>query len=154
MNACARQWGQCAGRKIWTARWKLSNCTSLMTTARFVTSLADFLHSILLTTQSASVVKRPRVRPSVVLSRRSAAASVGGFAAEVGRGLQISIDSRWCRAICGQRKFRTDCKEVQRTCFDKLSQVRFKSQPRRCPVTVLGKLFTPIVPLFTKQRNW
>ena len=31
---------------------------------------------------------------------------------------------------------------------------RFKSQPRRCRVTVLGKLFTPVVPLFTKQRNW
>jgi len=30
----------------------------------------------------------------------------------------------------------------------------FKSQPRRCRVTVSGKLFTPIVPLFTKQRNW
>ena len=30
----------------------------------------------------------------------------------------------------------------------------FKSQPRRCPVTALGKLFTPIVPLFTKQQNW
>jgi len=30
----------------------------------------------------------------------------------------------------------------------------FKSQPRRCRVTVLGKLFTPIFPLFTKQRNW
>jgi len=30
----------------------------------------------------------------------------------------------------------------------------FKSQPRRCRVTVLGKLFTSIVPLFTKQRNW
>ena len=30
----------------------------------------------------------------------------------------------------------------------------FKSQPRRCRVTVLGKLFiTPVVPLFTKQRN-
>ena len=29
----------------------------------------------------------------------------------------------------------------------------FKSQPRRCRV-VLGKLFTPFVPLFTKQRNW
>jgi len=29
----------------------------------------------------------------------------------------------------------------------------FKSQPRRCRVTVLGKLFTTIVPLFTKQRN-
>jgi len=31
---------------------------------------------------------------------------------------------------------------------------RFKSQPRRCWVTVFVKLFTPIVPLFTKQRNW
>jgi len=30
----------------------------------------------------------------------------------------------------------------------------FKSQPRRCRVTVLGKLFTPIVPRFTKQQNW
>ena len=29
----------------------------------------------------------------------------------------------------------------------------FKSQPRRCRVTVVGKLFTPIVPLFTKQPN-
>ena len=31
---------------------------------------------------------------------------------------------------------------------------KFKSQPRRCRVTVLGKLLTSIVPLFTKQRNW
>jgi len=35
---------------------------------------------------------------------------------------------------------------------------RFKShQPLRCRITVLavlGKLFTPIVHLFTKQRNW
>jgi len=30
----------------------------------------------------------------------------------------------------------------------------FESQPRRCRVTVLGELFTPIVPLFTKQQNW
>ena len=29
-----------------------------------------------------------------------------------------------------------------------------KLQPRHCRVTVLGKLFTPIVPLFTQQRNW
>ena len=29
--------------------------------------------------------------------------------------------------------------------------IGFKSQPRRC---WLGKLFTPIVPLFTKHRNW
>jgi len=30
----------------------------------------------------------------------------------------------------------------------------FKLQSRRCRLTVLGKLFTPIMPLFTKQRNW
>jgi len=30
---------------------------------------------------------------------------------------------------------------------------RFKSQSRCCWVTVLGKLFTPIVPLFTKQQK-
>ena len=30
----------------------------------------------------------------------------------------------------------------------------FKSQPRRCRVTVLGELFTPVVTLFTKQQNW
>jgi len=30
----------------------------------------------------------------------------------------------------------------------------FKSQPRCSLVTVLGKLFTPIVLLFTKQQNW
>ena len=31
----------------------------------------------------------------------------------------------------------------------------FKSQPRRCKVTVLGNsLFTPIVPLFAKLQNW
>ena len=30
----------------------------------------------------------------------------------------------------------------------------FKSQPRCCRVTVLGELFTPIVPPFTKQQNW
>jgi len=29
----------------------------------------------------------------------------------------------------------------------------FKLQPRRCRVTVLGKLFIPIVPLFTKQQT-
>ena len=29
-----------------------------------------------------------------------------------------------------------------------------KSQPRCCRVTVLGKLFTPTVPLFNKQRKW
>ena len=28
----------------------------------------------------------------------------------------------------------------------------FKSQSRRCQVIVLGKLFTPIVPLFTSSK--
>ena len=28
----------------------------------------------------------------------------------------------------------------------------FKSQPRRCRITVLGKLFTPIVTLFTSSE--
>ena len=30
----------------------------------------------------------------------------------------------------------------------------FKSQPRRCRVTLLGKLFTSTVPLFSKYQNW
>ena len=30
----------------------------------------------------------------------------------------------------------------------------FKSQPRCFQVTVLGKLLTPVRPLFTKQQNW
>jgi len=30
----------------------------------------------------------------------------------------------------------------------------FKSQLRRCLITVLGKQFTPIMPLITEQRNW
>ena len=30
----------------------------------------------------------------------------------------------------------------------------FKSQSRHCRVPVSGKLFTPIVQLFTKQQNW
>ena len=29
----------------------------------------------------------------------------------------------------------------------------FKSQPRCCQATVLGKLFTSIVPVFTEQQN-
>ena len=58
------------------------------------------------------------VRPSVRLSRRlAAAAAAGGFAAEVGRGQQISIDSCCCRATCGPRKMWFDCKEVQRACY-------------------------------------
>ena len=39
--------------------------------------------------------------------------------------------------------------------LDSGAEVRgFRSQLQRCRVTVLGKLFTPIVPLFTNQQNW
>ena len=40
-------------------------------------------------------------------------------------------------------------------CMDSgAEEPEFRSQPLRCMVTVLGKLFTPILPLFTKQQNW
>jgi len=39
-------------------------------------------------------------------------------------------------------------------CWTQAQGSGFKSQSRRCRVTVLGKLFTPTVPLFTKQQNW
>ena len=39
-------------------------------------------------------------------------------------------------------------------CWTQAQKAGFKLQPRRCRVTVLGKLLTPIVPLFTKQQNW
>jgi len=64
-----------------------------------------------------SVIKRSSVCLSVCLSCRStAAAPTGGFAAEVGRWQQISIDSCCCCATCGQRKFSSNCKEVLHTC--------------------------------------
>jgi len=64
---------------------------------------------------AASIIKQPSVLPSVCLSRQSAAAA-GEFAAEVGRGQHISIDSCCCRATCDPRKLCFDCKEVQHTC--------------------------------------
>ena len=58
----------------------------------------------------------------------------------------------------------TGGRPIERNCCDRSRVVSaldlvaegpgFKSQSRRCPLTVLGKLFTPIVPLFTKQQNW
>ena len=35
-----------------------------------------------------------------------------------------------------------------------VERLGIKSPLQCCRVTVLGKLFTPIVPLFTKQQNW
>ena len=61
-------------------------------------------------------VECPSVRLSVRLSHRStAAAAAGGFAAELGRGHQISIDGCCRRVARGPRKFRPDGKEVQHT---------------------------------------
>jgi len=63
---------------------------------------------------AVSVIKRSSVCQSICLSRRlTVAAATGGFAADVGRRQQISIDSCCCRATCGPRKFWSDCKEVQ-----------------------------------------
>ena len=66
---------------------------------------SHFTRSAWFAQYAVSVTKRPIGRPSVCLSRRSttAAAATCGFAAEVGRGQQISINSCRCRAIC-QRK--------------------------------------------------
>ena len=60
----------------------------------------------------------------------------------------------------------TPCPQTQRTessslvaeclaCWTQARRARVQiAVARCCRVTVLGKLFTPIVPLFTKQQNW
>ena len=50
------------------------------------------------------------------VDRQATAAAAGGFAAGVGRGQQLSINSCCCHATCGPRKFWSDCKEMQHTC--------------------------------------
>ena len=55
------------------------------------------------------------VFPSFCLSVPAAA---GGFAAEIWRRQQISINNCCCCAICGPRKSWSDCKEVQHSCYD------------------------------------
>jgi len=39
-------------------------------------------------------------------------------------------------------------------CWTQAQKARVQIAVGRCRVTVLGKLFTPTVPLFTKQQNW
>ena len=39
-------------------------------------------------------------------------------------------------------------------CWTQAQKARVQIQSQRCRVAVLGKLFTPIVSLFTKQQNW
>jgi len=56
---------------------------------------------------------RLSVRPSVPSIDSSSSSGGDEFAAEVGRGQQISTDSSCCRATCGPHKFWSDYKEVQ-----------------------------------------
>jgi len=60
-------------------------------------------------------VECPSVRLSVPSIDRS---SDWRFAAEVGRGQQISIDGCCCRTTWELRKFWSDCREVQYTRFE------------------------------------
>ena len=39
-------------------------------------------------------------------------------------------------------------------CWTQAQKARVQIAVTRLSVTVLGELFTPIVPLFTKQQNW
>ena len=39
-------------------------------------------------------------------------------------------------------------------CRTQAQKARVQIAVETCRVTVLGKLLTPIVPLFTKQQNW
>jgi len=59
---------------------------------------------------------------------------------------QISLNDSYSKGWLGSR--------VDSVLDSGAAGPRFKSQSRRCRVTVLGKLFTLIVPLFTKQENW
>ena len=57
-----------------------------------------------------NTVECPFIRASVCLSLRSAAAApAGGFAAEGGSRQQIPINDCCCWAMCGSRKFSSDC---------------------------------------------
>jgi len=58
----------------------------------------------------------------------------------------------FCASLCVQHTGKP-CTEAELAEMPLGAVDSFKSQPRRCRVTVLGKLFTPIVPLFNKQRN-
>ena len=82
-----------------------------------------------------------------------------------GRGLSGREVTRWIdsqetrvRILDGTKKIEMSsdgiCSRVVSVLDSGAEGPGFKSQSRRCRVTVLGKLFTHIVPLFTKQQNW
>ena len=91
-----------------TSSWRWQSCQTPHDDAPFcVTVLFRSRHGMRSALQNGRLSVRPSV-PSI-----DSSSDGGGFAAEVGRGQQISIDSCCCLATCGQPKFWSDCKEVQ-----------------------------------------
>ena len=78
--------------------------------------------------------------------RRAVAYFIHSDEQDITKQMQINILTNYFRGWLGRR--------VVTVLHSGAEGTGFKSQPRRCRVTVLGKLFTPIVTLFTKQRNW
>jgi len=86
------------------------------------------------------------------LSRRStAAAAAGGFAAEVGRRQQISIDSCCCRATFGPHKCWCDCKEVQHTCLFNHSLCFDQETRKRSPYWITERRIPELIPVVGSQ---
>jgi len=91
-----------------TSSWRWQSCQIPHDDAPFcVTVLFRSRHGMRSALQNGRLSVRPSV-PSI-----DSSSDGGGFAAEVGRGQQISIDSFCCLATCGQPKFWSDCEEVQ-----------------------------------------
>ena len=109
---------------------------------------------------------RVRVQIESALGSGTHSGSENGFRAEPGSGFgpgtrSFSIQRRYMRpqpAVLLSYKYQLSLGWLGSRVVSALDSGAegpgFKSQPRRCRVTVLGKLFAPIVPLFTKQQNW
>jgi len=108
------------------------------------------------------------VCPSVCLSHRStAAAACGGFAAErraaTGARQHGAAAAVPCASVASYKYYMHTYIHTYMQVWPGSRVVSvldsgaegpgFKSQPRRCRVTALGKLFTPIVPTFIKQQK-
>jgi len=80
--------------------------------------------------------------PSVCLSHQlTAEAAAGGFAAEVGCGQQMSVDSCCCYTTSRPRKFLSGCKEVQHNCLF-------------CMAVLLTLLLFGYFTLLAGKRHW
>ena len=75
-----------------------------------------------------------------------------------GNGVQLTVGERHdevlCIATCDMSMSGWLGSRVVSVLDPGAEGPRFKSHSRCCWITVLGKLFIPIVPLFTKQQNW